>query len=62
MENLEKREKENKYYKFSDGFFTYYVNVKTGEKKFSLDKIDLLVKSNLDDFCRLGSMSDGYHK
>ena len=42
----------NKYYKFSDGWFTYYVNVETGEKKFSLDKDDVLVESNLDDFSR----------
>lgn len=40
----------NKYYKFSDGWFTYYVNVVTGAKKFSLDKDDVLVESNLDDF------------
>ena len=42
----------NKYYKFSDGWFTYYVNVKTGNKKFSLDKDDMLVVSTLDDFNR----------
>ena len=54
MENIEKREKRNKYYEFSDGFFTYYVNVKTGEKKFSLDNGDLLEEANLDDFCRKG--------
>ena len=55
MENIEKHtEKTNEYYEFSDGFFTYYVNARTGEKKFRLGKDDLLVKSNLDDFCRLG--------
>ena len=42
----------NKYYQFSDGWFTYYVNVETGEKKFSLDKDDVLVENNLDDFNR----------
>ena len=42
----------NKYYQFSDGWFTYYVNVETGYKKFSLDKDDVLVESNLDDFIR----------
>ena len=42
----------NKYYKFSDGWFTYYVNVETSEKKFSLGKDDILVESNLDDFGR----------
>ena len=52
MENIENCKKTNEYYEFSDGFFTYYVNAKTGEKKFSLDKGDFLVKPNLDDFCR----------
>ena len=41
----------NEYYQFSDGWFTYYVNVKTGDKKLTLDKDDVLVESNLDDFC-----------
>lgn len=55
MENIEKRaEKTNEYYEFSDGFFTYYVNAKTGEKKFRIYNGDLLVETNLDDFCRLG--------
>ena len=44
----------NKYYIFSDGWFTYYVNVVTGEKKFSLDKDDVLVEGDLDDFSRTG--------
>ena len=42
----------NKYYQLSDGWFTYYVNMKTGNKKFSLDKDDVLIKNNLDDFSR----------
>lgn len=33
----------NKYYKFSDGWFTYYVNVRTGEKKLLLDEGDIEV-------------------
>ena len=41
----------NEYYQFSDGWFTYYVNVKTGDKKLTLDKDDVLVESELDDFC-----------
>lgn len=41
-----------KYYEFSDGWFTYYVNVENGNKKFVLDDIDVLVNSNLDDFSR----------
>ena len=44
--------KMNKYYKFNDGFFTYYINVITHEKKFKLDKYDEEVESNLDDFVR----------
>lgn len=52
----------NKYYKFSDGWFTYYVNVVTGEKKFSLDKDDVLVESNLDDFCRAIEVNDEYER
>ena len=42
----------NKYYKRSDGFFTFYVNTQNGEKKFSLDETDILVEGDLDDFCR----------
>lgn len=42
----------NKYYQFSDGWFTYYVNMKTGDKKFNLDENDVLIESNLDDFSR----------
>ena len=42
----------NEYYQFSDGWFTYYVNVETGEKKLKLDDGDVLVESNLDDFSR----------
>ena len=41
----------NEYYQFSDGWFTYYINAKTGDKKLTLDKDDILVESNLDDFC-----------
>lgn len=42
----------NKYYKFSDGFFTYYINVDTGEKKLELEKGDILVEKKKDDFQR----------
>lgn len=42
----------NEYYKTSDGFFDYFVNRKTGEKKFKLDENDVEVESNLDDFWR----------
>lgn len=42
----------NKYYEFNDGFFTYYINIETSEKKFELDKDDVLVEPKLDDFIR----------
>lgn len=38
----------NKYYKVSDGWFTYYVNVKTGHKKFELEPSDVLVEHKFD--------------
>lgn len=41
------------YYKFSDGFFTYYICVETGEKKFELNKNDILVDREFDDFKRI---------
>ena len=40
----------DKYYRFSDGWFTYYINVESGEKKFYLGETDEVVESNLDDF------------
>lgn len=42
----------NTYYKFSDGFFTYFVNTVTGEKKFALDEGDIEVEPEFDDFYR----------
>ena len=42
----------NKYYQINDGWFTYYVNVETGEKKFTLTDEDTLVLHDLDDFYR----------
>lgn len=42
----------NRYYKFRDGFFTYYINVDTGKKKISLEAGDIEVEPNLDDFGR----------
>ena len=42
----------NKYYKVSDSWFDYYVNVATGEKKFTLDQNDICVERQADDFCR----------
>lgn len=42
----------NEYYKFNDGFFTYYINTDTGAKKFRLDENDILIDNNLDDLAR----------
>lgn len=47
----------NKYYKFNDGFFTFYVNALTKEKKFRLEEGDVEVESNLDDFSRTDCQS-----
>ena len=43
-----------KWRKTSDGWFTYYYNVNTGEKKFKLDKGDVEITDTepLDDFVR----------
>lgn len=40
--------------KTDDGWFTYYVNVDTGEKKLKLDATDILVDGAPDDFSRKG--------
>lgn len=48
----EKTEMSNEYYKVSDGFFNYYVNKETGDKKFKLDKGDIEVERQVDDFIR----------
>lgn len=42
----------NEYYKFNDGFFTYYIDKITGEKKFELDKNDVVIDGEFDDFIR----------
>lgn len=42
----------NRYHKAYDGWFNYYVNVDTGEKKFKLDEGDICVDIALDDFSR----------
>ena len=42
----------NRYYKLNDGWFTYYVNVSTGDKKFKLDEDDILIDHRPDDFYR----------
>ncbi len=40
------------WYKFNDGWFTYYINKDTGEKKLHLEPGDVEVEASLDDFCR----------
>lgn len=42
----------NEYYKTSDGWFDFYVNRKTGEKKFKLGENDVEVEAKHDDFSR----------
>lgn len=49
---------ENRYYKFIDGGFTHYINVKNGKRKFELDPSDILVESKLDDFLPERSKTD----
>ena len=44
----------NRYYKENDGWFDYFVNADTGEKKFKLDPTDICVERNIDDFSRPG--------
>ena len=43
---------DNQYYKISDGWFTYFVNKTTGEKKFKLDETDDYVERKTDDLER----------
>ena len=37
---------------YNDGWFTYYYNKKTGEKKLHLEEGDVLVPHKLDDLIR----------
>lgn len=39
-----------KYYEWNDGWFDYYINAETGEKKFELEEGDELITPELDDF------------
>lgn len=43
---------DRRYYLTSDGWFKFYVNVTTGEKKFKLDPGDVEVPHRQDDFYR----------
>lgn len=40
----------NKWYKWNDGWFEYYINANTGEKKLQLEEGDIEVNPNIDDF------------
>lgn len=43
----------DEWYKVNDGWFTYFVNKKTGEKKFALEDGDVEVEPpKMDDFWR----------
>ncbi len=46
----------NEWYEISDGWFAYYVNKATGEKKFELEDGDILVERELDDFAEMGGL------
>ena len=48
----ERSENVMEYYKWSDGFFTYYINPNTGEKKLNLEDGDYEISVPTDDFCR----------
>ena len=40
-----------KYYKYNDGWFIYFINTETGEKKYNVDDDDEIVDFEYDDFC-----------
>lgn len=43
----------DEWYEVNDGWFTYYINTRTGERKFTLDDGDVEVDPpRLDDFLR----------
>lgn len=50
IEQSKEEEQKEQYYRFSDGFFSYYVNKATGERKFELGEKDMEVEADLDDF------------
>lgn len=41
------------FHKMNDGWFTFYVNVETGERKLRLENGDKEVPHRQDDFCRV---------
>lgn len=48
---MEESRSKNRYYKYNDGWFTYYVGIDTHDKKFELDpETDIEVEANLDEF------------
>ena len=51
MNGMDGKIGKEQYYKFNDGWFTYYVNVKTGQKKLKLnEETDVEVEYKQDDF------------
>ena len=44
----------NTWYKWDDGWFEYYINSETGEKKFKLEDGDIEVEPHLDDYSTKG--------
>ena len=60
LHNMEKiQAMSNQYYEWNDGWFNYYVNVETGDKKLELEKGDVLVSHPIDDFVPI--VQGGYH-
>ena len=49
----------NKWYKWDDGWFEYYINTNTGEKKLQLEEGDIEVNPNVDDFYEKRSKLNG---
>ena len=47
----------NKYYKVNDGWFEYYVNSDTGEKKLYLGWDDIEIERVLDPFIELSAIA-----
>ena len=39
-----------KYYKYNDGWFIYFINTETGEKKYNIEDDDEIVDFKYDDF------------
>ena len=53
MNGMDGKTGKEEYYRFNDDWFTYYVNIKTGQKKLKLnEETDTKVEYKQDDFYR----------